>query len=239
MTSDAGRSRRRPPSAAPAAYHLGELEIALDPTRPGHLLPEVRPHHRRVLDVGCGAGQTLVGCGLHRPEALAEAWGVDLDAAARAVGRPRWPRLRLLAARGESLPFPDDSFDLVLSRVALPYMDIPAALREFARVLRPGGELWLALHPARLVVRQLAAAARSGAWRSVAYQLYVLANGAGFHLTGITRPFPLIGRGTESWQSRRGMRTALGRAGLTDVVTTRRDGTLAMTARRPRAVGSG
>jgi SAM-dependent methyltransferase len=239
VTPDAVRSRRRPPSAAPAAYHLDELAIALDPTRPGHLLPEVRPHHRRVLDVGCGAGQTLVGCGLHRPEASAEAWGVDLDTAAIAVGLPHWPCLRLLTARGESLPFPDASFDLVLSRVALPYMDIPAALGEFARVLRPGGELWLALHPARLVVRQLAAAARAGAWRSMAYQLYVLANGAAFHLTGVTRPFPLAARGTESWQSRRGMRTALRRAGLTDVVTTRHDGTLAMTARRPRAADGG
>jgi SAM-dependent methyltransferase len=157
---------------------------------------------------------------------------VDVDEAALALGRPRWPALRLTAARGEALPFPDGTFDLVFSRVALPYMDIPVALREFARVLRPRGELWLLLHPARLVARQLADAARARAWRGMAYQLYALANGLGFHLAGATRPFPVGSHGTESWQSVRGMRLALRRAAFTDVVATRRGRAFALSATR-------
>ena len=49
------------------------------------------------------------------------------------------PNIRLVCAAGENLPFADERFDLVFSRVALPYMDINRALREIARVLKRGG----------------------------------------------------------------------------------------------------
>ena len=42
-------------------YHLGELENALDPSRPEHILPAVETARVGVVDVGCGLGQLFVG----------------------------------------------------------------------------------------------------------------------------------------------------------------------------------
>lgn len=222
----------------PREYHMAELAIALDPSSPRHRLPRLGEQHARVLDVGCGAGQSLVGCGFDQPHAVREGWGVDLDADAIALGRERWPHLRLFEGQGEALPCPDQYFDLVFSRVALPYMDIPRALGEFARVLRPGGDLWIAAHPLRMTVSELARAARTGAWKSALFRGYVLANGAYFHLTGSVLPAPGRPGTFESWQGMRGMRLALARAGFTDIRVHRTAPATALvvTARRPGAL---
>jgi SAM-dependent methyltransferase len=216
-------------------YHFRELEIALDPSRPEHLMPVFGPQHRQVLDVGCGVGQTLVAGGFAEARDGFGGWGVDVDVAALTAGRARWPQLRLAAAGGEALPFADAAFDLVMSRVALPYMSIPTALREFHRVLRPGGELWLALHPWRMALGDLRGALRQGAVKAALFRGYVLANGLAFQATGRTLAFPVGARRTESWQGARGMRLALHEAGLTDVAVDTRRGALVMTASRPRS----
>ena len=94
----------------------------------------------RVLDVGCGAAQTLRHMKLNRP---AELLGVDTNVRALALGC-RFARLEnlpvtLATATAYALPFREDSFDLVFSRVALNYMHQRRALTEIVRVLRPGG----------------------------------------------------------------------------------------------------
>jgi ubiquinone/menaquinone biosynthesis C-methylase UbiE len=90
-------------------------------------------------------------------------------------------------------------------------MDIPPALAEMRRVLRPGGRLWLALHPIAIPAGQF----RRGNVKGKIHALYTIVNGAWFHLTG--RTFGLR-RGTcESVQTERGMRVALGRAGFSRV----------------------
>ncbi len=53
------------------------------------------------------------------------------------------PVPELIDARCEALPLPDASFDVVLCYSAHQYMDVRRALREMARVLRPGGQLRL------------------------------------------------------------------------------------------------
>jgi len=86
---------------------------------------------------------------------------VDCDIEAIEAGRRLAPpNIGLVSARGEDLPFEDEYFDLVFSRVALPYMDINKALREISRVLKGGGDLWLALHPASMVFSR----AKRSAW---------------------------------------------------------------------------
>lgn len=100
----------------------------------------------RVLDAGSGAGHTALAFAPH----VAEVVAVDLTEAMVAQGRGL-ARQRGLAnitfqrADVERLPFPDASFDLVTSRYSAHHYPHPvAALREFARVLRPGGTLLLA-----------------------------------------------------------------------------------------------
>lgn len=71
--------------------------------------------------------------------------GVDPTRNLIAAARQRDPEGRYVEAGAEDLPFPDASFDLVVSYMAL--VDIPdaaAAIAEMARVLRPGGHLLIA-----------------------------------------------------------------------------------------------
>jgi ubiquinone/menaquinone biosynthesis C-methylase UbiE len=71
----------------------------------------------------------------------AELYGVDSDS--ELVNCPvltdREPRLRLFHAAADSLPFPGTYFDVVYSRVAVPYTNIPVAMSEAFRVLKPRG----------------------------------------------------------------------------------------------------
>lgn len=91
-----------------------------------------------VLDGGMGSGRLCA-------ELARSGWTVTgIDASARMVelARSRLPHLaaRLRQARLEALPFPDGSFDAVVATGVLEYVDdLGHALRELARVLRPGG----------------------------------------------------------------------------------------------------
>lgn len=95
----------------------------------------------RVLDVCCGPG--IVSC--HLAPHVAEVVGVDLTPAmtARAAALAADKGLsnaRFQVADALTLPFPDASFDVAVSRFALHQIERPdAALAEQARVVRPGG----------------------------------------------------------------------------------------------------
>lgn len=192
------------------AYHQRELAIALDPQSPARTMPPILPSkHKRILDVGCGMGQTLFAAQL--PSDV-EAYGVDRDMEAIEAGHRLAPaNIRLVCATGESLPFADECFDLVFSRVALPYMNINRALREIARVLKRGGDLWLGLHPASMVFSRLKCSLRPSNFKDIILCTYVLLNGALFNCFGIQISF--FGR-QESFQTGSGTMRAMLRAGL-------------------------
>jgi ubiquinone/menaquinone biosynthesis C-methylase UbiE len=203
---------------AGAAYHLRELAVARDRASPAHLLPVIGAMDRAILDIGCGAGQTLIAADL---EPSRTAVGLDVDHHALTLGRTLTTAVEFVAGRAEALPFAAGRFDLVISRVALPYADIPRATREMAQVLRPGGRCWLVLHPASFAWRELAAAARRGRMCAVLYQLYVLANGMSLALLGRQFAYPLKRARFESVQTSRGMRRALERAGFEGIAIER------------------
>src|SRR6186997_272070 len=102
-----------------SAYHVLELQIAADPADTRRVMPAITAAHRRIVDVGCGAGQTLIASRL--PDDVM-AIGVDCDQSALSLGRLLYPRLHLARARGESLPLPRGYFPLAISRGAFPYM---------------------------------------------------------------------------------------------------------------------
>jgi SAM-dependent methyltransferase len=81
--------------------------------------------------------------------------------------------VRAARADAESLPFPDQSFDLVLGHAVLHHLpDLDRAFDEFARVLRPGGRIVFAGEPSRVGDRlaglpKRGAAALAPLWRAV------------------------------------------------------------------------
>lgn len=192
------------------AYHLGELRIAQDPNNPGRILPPPVLPGTRVLDVGCGAGQTLA---VAYPDL--ESFGVDVDLNAMIFGqREIAPKVRFTAGRAEQLPFGDGSFDFAVARVSLAYTDIPKSLGEMKRVLRPGGKLWITLHTLSVPW----ASAKDSNWKGKIFFAYILLNSLSLHSLG--RVFSILGR-YESFQTERGITRLLQRAGFTEIVIER------------------
>ncbi|MEZ4769786.1 MAG: class I SAM-dependent methyltransferase [Caldilineales bacterium] len=208
------------------AYHLHELEIARSQEDSRRVMPEIRPQHRRVLDLGCGAGQTLIASDL---PAGTWAAGVDVDFDALLLGQELAAPLAFVNGLAEGLPFADAVFDLVIARVVLPFVRIRPALAEIGRVLRPGGDLWMLVHPPRRAWRSLRAAAGARNGQGALHQGYVLANGALFHLIGEVAPSPASGR-YESFQTAHAMIRELRRVRLNDVIVVRARHHTVMTA---------
>lgn len=101
------------------------------------------------LDVGCGTGalaSRLAGAGYDMA-------GVDPSEGMLRVLRSRAPGIRAEQASGTSLPFADDSFDLVLSVAVMHHIaepgDVRRTLAEMVRVARPSGRILIWDHNPR------------------------------------------------------------------------------------------
>lgn len=172
----------------------------------------------RILDLGCGSGRDLTSWGVTTSD---EVVGLDIDRARMGLAKQRFSNRFYLQSAGECLPFPDESFDRDISLVALPYMKIEKTLAEIHRVLVSGGRLVLSLHLPSFTLSELVHNAVPKPIPTV-FRLYVIGNGLLFHCTGRTVGFP-NGR-NESFQTERGMRLALSRAGFVDLLFRRETG---------------
>jgi SAM-dependent methyltransferase len=141
----------------------------------------------RVLDLACGAGQELLPF-VSRKGILAV--GLDISPEIGRAGPElinlTKPEARVFFVRGaaETLPFPSESFDVVICRVALPYMKNVAAIAEIARTLRPSGVLLLKYHHLFYYLRKLWRAKLSRDQPSSNYAKHVLIEGTKYLMTG-------------------------------------------------------
>lgn len=188
-----------------ADYNLNELKVALDPADPRHILPPALPLEARVLDVGCGSGQSLIAA---YPDRVT--FGVDIDQNALRLGQTLSEMTRLVRSRAEALPFNGGQFDLVFARVSLPYTNIAVSLSEIRRVLKPEGRLWITLHPFAVPWAQV----KKSNYKGRVFFLYILANSLLFHL--VQKMFRFVGR-YESFQTEHGIRRALEQQGFEDI----------------------
>ncbi|MBV9193504.1 MAG: methyltransferase domain-containing protein [Solirubrobacterales bacterium] len=99
-------------------------------------------HGTELLDLGCGAGGF---CRL-AADAGARVTGIDAAAGMLEIARERVPGGRFDVGDVQFLPYDDGTFDVVTGFHSLPFAADPlAALREAARVAKPGGSLFIVI----------------------------------------------------------------------------------------------
>jgi len=108
------------------------------------LLDQILPRDGRILDMGSGTG--------HYAEVLSdrEWYAVDISPECIEVAKDFYADARVGDVT-RSIPYPDDFFDYVLASSIFHhvYRDIPDAVREAKRVLKPNGEIIVIDHDAR------------------------------------------------------------------------------------------
>jgi len=156
----------------------------------------------RVLDLGAGVG--ISGWAFARQGAAVVALEPDAsDVVGHGAMRrlPAEARVAATSGTGEALPFRDGAFDLVYARQVLHHArDLPAMLRECARVLRPGGTFLACREHVVDSDRQLARflenhpvhrlAGGEHAWRLGEYRAAIA--GAGLRLAQVLGPYDSI-----------------------------------------------
>lgn len=131
------------------AYSQWEYEVGRDVfTR--HFGAEVL-QDAEMLDVGCGMGGKTVW---YAEAGARHVTGIDIDPthagpAGKYVTDRGWAqKVRIVCGDAMRMPFPDGSFSVVTANDSMEHFADPAAaLHELARVLRPGGHLYLYFTP--------------------------------------------------------------------------------------------
>ncbi|MFT3718221.1 class I SAM-dependent methyltransferase [Pseudorhodoferax sp.] len=100
----------------------------------------------RIVEAGCGAAQLARALLARYPEARVTGLEVDERQLAKNLAAPATPGLQFLHGGAQAMPLPDAAFDGALMLKSLHHVPVPLmdqALAEMARVLRPGGWLYV------------------------------------------------------------------------------------------------
>ena len=106
---------------------------------------EAKEPPKCILDVGCGTGRFLRAASIRWPKA--QLWGVDPAEQMVLEAARLNPHATFKVGFAESLPFPDESADSIVSSLSFHHWENhQQGIHEIARVLRPTGLLCLADH---------------------------------------------------------------------------------------------
>jgi ubiquinone/menaquinone biosynthesis C-methylase UbiE len=143
--------------------------------------------------------------------------GCDINREAVTLAHRCFPGASFLAARAEALPFASASFDTLYARSVITALDIPKALQEFNRVLKPGGQLWLTLFEWKDCRQILEGNWKRHRLKTVSLGIYILANSALLHHTGRLFRYPLNRSRMLSFQTESRFLRMLQNAGFSDI----------------------
>jgi ubiquinone/menaquinone biosynthesis C-methylase UbiE len=131
--------------------HFDAIAGVYDESLPAHVVEHYLEKRTRFVIEHCPPGRGLdVGCGTGVLAERLQAAGFDMSGADPSDGmlevlRSRAPGIEAVQASGTSLPWPDDSFDLVLCVAVMHHVadaaDVRATLGEMVRVARAGGRV--------------------------------------------------------------------------------------------------
>jgi SAM-dependent methyltransferase len=142
---------------------------------------ELDDGYSRSLEIGAGTGYFTLN--MLQAGVVDEATCTDISPGMMATLTANARRLglsvRVARADAESLPFPDQSFDLVLGHAVLHHLpNLRRAFAEFHRVLRPGGRILFAGEPSRVGDRIASLPKRGASLLAPAWRLLMRASPA-------------------------------------------------------------
>ena len=177
--------------AAPV-YDLPFLQRSVYRPAQDEVLAVLRTHGaRRIADIACGTG--ILAARIHAELHPDEVWGVDMSDGMLEQAKARSAEVHWLKGPAERLPFDDGSLEAVVSTSAFHFFDQPAAMREFHRVLAPGGLVAVATisPPMPALLSRLSSGPSAAAHNPTPAQMRTLFSAAGFTLTDqhrVSRP---------------------------------------------------
>ena len=145
----------------------------------------------RVLDLAAGTGTSAVEYAADGADVVA----CDFSPGMVAEGRRRHPGIEFVEGDATDLPFADDSFDV---------QDTSTALREMARVTRPGG---------RIVIAEFSTPERPALRRAYRYYLGTALPALARLVSSNTEAYDYLGESILAWPDQRALAALMQRAG--------------------------
>jgi ubiquinone/menaquinone biosynthesis C-methylase UbiE len=171
-------------SVAAPIYDLPYLQRWVYQPAQDEVVAELRARGaRRIADIACGTG--ILAARIQTELRPDEVYGVDMSDGMLEQARARSASVQWRRGPAEQLPFADGSLDAVVTTSAFHFFDQPAAMREFHRVLVPGGLAAVATisPPLPAPLRRLSANPANPAHNPSPAEMRALFAGAGFTVT--------------------------------------------------------